>query len=67
VTEALWKEYEQFATRNLSEVRPLYLLVDGVAEKPPGGRRARRFWRTITEPWRLQQGDRRLAGPVANG
>lgn len=33
VTEALWKEYEEFATRDLSEVRPLYLFMDGLAEK----------------------------------
>lgn len=33
VTEALWKEYEEFATRDLSEVRPLYLFFDGIAEK----------------------------------
>lgn len=33
VTEALWKEYEEFATRDLSELRPLYLFVDGIAER----------------------------------
>jgi putative transposase len=33
VTEALWEEYEEFATRDLSEVRPLYLFVDGIAER----------------------------------
>lgn len=33
VTEALWKEYEEFVTRDLSEVRPLYLFFDGIAEK----------------------------------
>jgi hypothetical protein len=37
VTEALWKEYEEFATRDLSEVRPLYLFFDGIAEKLPAG------------------------------
>ncbi len=33
VTERLWAEYEAFATRDLSEVRPLYLFLDGVAER----------------------------------
>lgn len=33
VTEALWAEYEAFATRDLSEVAPLYLFLDGVAER----------------------------------
>lgn len=33
VTEALWKEYEEFAGRDLSEVRPLYLFIDGIAER----------------------------------
>ena len=33
VTERLWTEYEAFATRDLSEVHPLYLFLDGVAER----------------------------------
>ena len=40
VTEVLWKEYEEFATRDLSEVQPLYLFVDGIAERlRPGAKR----------------------------
>jgi transposase-like protein len=40
VTEALWQEYEEFATRDLSDVRPLYLFLDGIAEKlRPGAKR----------------------------
>jgi transposase-like protein len=40
VTEALWQEYEEFATRDLSEVKPLYLFLDGIAEKlRPGAKR----------------------------
>lgn len=40
VTEALWEEYEEFATRDLSDVRPLYLFLDGVAERlRPGAKR----------------------------
>lgn len=33
ITERLWEEYEAFATRDLSEHRPMYLFVDGVAER----------------------------------
>ena len=33
ITERLWAEYEAFATRDLSEHQPLYLFVDGVAER----------------------------------
>lgn len=33
VTERLWTEYEAFATRDLSEVHPLYLFLDGGAER----------------------------------
>ena len=33
VTEKLWEEYEEFATRDLSEHNLLYLFVDGVAER----------------------------------
>lgn len=40
VTEALWQEYEEFATRDLSEMRLLYLFLDGIAEKlRPGAKR----------------------------
>lgn len=33
LTEILWQEYEEFATRDLSEIRPLYLFLDGIAER----------------------------------
>ncbi len=33
VTEALWEEDEAFATRELSDVKPLFLLLDGIAEQ----------------------------------
>ncbi len=40
VTEALWAEYEEFATRDLSEIQPLYLFLDGLAERlRPGAKR----------------------------
>ena len=37
VTEALWQEYEAFATRDLSEVKPLFVFLDGIAEKLRSG------------------------------
>ena len=33
ITERLWADYEAFATRDLSEYQPMYLFVDGVAER----------------------------------
>lgn len=40
VTEVLWEEYEAFSTRDLSEIRPLYLFLDGIAERlRPGAKR----------------------------
>jgi len=40
VTEALWEQYEDFSTRDLSEHQVLYLFLDGVAERlRPGNRR----------------------------
>jgi hypothetical protein len=47
VTEALWEEYEALATRDLSDVKPLFLFPDGVAEKlQPGARRE-----AVTAAW----------------
>lgn len=40
VTEVLWAEYEEFATRDLSEIDLLYLFLDGIAERlRPGAKR----------------------------
>ena len=33
LTEALWAEYEEFATRDLSGIRPLHLFLDGLGER----------------------------------
>lgn len=33
ISEALWAEYEEFTTRDLSDVQPLYLFLDGIAER----------------------------------
>lgn len=39
ITEALWREYEEFVTRDLSDIQPLYLFLDGIAERlRPGGK-----------------------------
>jgi transposase-like protein len=38
ITDSLWQEYHGFAQRDLSEVRPLYLFLDGLYERlKPGG------------------------------
>ena len=40
ITETLWEQYEEFATRDLSSIPVLYLFLDGIAEKfSPGARR----------------------------
>ena len=40
ITRSLWEDYEAFATRDLSEVHPLYLFLDGIAERlTPGYKR----------------------------
>ena len=40
LTERLWEEYEAFATRDLTEINPLYLFIDGIAERlTPGFKR----------------------------
>ena len=40
LTERLWAEYEAFATRDLGAIKPLYLFIDGVAERlTPGFKR----------------------------
>lgn len=40
LTERLWEEYEAFATRDLSEIKPLYLFLDGLSARlTPGYRR----------------------------
>jgi len=38
ITETLWQEYASFAQRDLTEIRPLYLFLDGLYERlKPGG------------------------------
>ena len=40
ITEVMWADYEEFVSRDLSEIRVLYLFLDGIAEKlRPGARR----------------------------
>ena len=40
VTEAIWAEYDEFATRDLTDIKPLYLYADGIAERlRPGAKR----------------------------
>lgn len=40
VTQSLWQEYKAFASRDLSDVKPQYLFLDGIAERlRPGAKR----------------------------
>lgn len=40
LSEVLWEEYEEFASRDLGELRALYLFIDGIAERlRPGAKR----------------------------
>jgi transposase-like protein len=59
VTEVLWQEYQEFATRDLSEIEPLYLFVDGIAEKlRPGAKRE-----AVLAAWAItRQGRKVLVG-----
>ncbi|MFO7581994.1 IS256 family transposase [Guyparkeria sp.] len=56
VTEALWEQYQEFATRDLSEVDCLYLFVDGIAERlRPGARRE-----AVLAAWAITADGRKL-------
>src|SRR5215472_885588 len=63
ITEALWQEYEAFATRDLSGVRPLYLFVDGLAERlRPGASRE-----AVLVAWVITESGQKLLLHVAPG
>jgi transposase-like protein len=63
ITEVLWSEYEEFATRDLSEVRPLYLFLDGVAERlRPGAKRE-----AVLAAWCLTEDCRKVLLHVSPG
>lgn len=63
LTEILWQEYEEFATRDLSELDPLYLFVDGIAEKlRPGARRE-----AVLTAWAITQRGSKVLVHVSPG
>lgn len=63
VTEVLWEEYEQFATRDLSELEVLYLFLDGIAERlRPGARRE-----AVLSAWAITWGGKKALVHVAPG
>ena len=51
IGERLWADYQEFATRDLSEYDIAYLFVDGIAERiRPGASGASRCWRPGASP-----------------
>jgi transposase-like protein len=63
ITEALWAEYEAFATRELSDVAPLYLFLDGLAERlRPGATRE-----AVLVAWVITDEGKKLLLHVAPG
>jgi transposase-like protein len=63
ITEALWTEYEDFATRDLSDVKPLYLFLDGVAERlRPGAKRE-----AVLSAWCITWGGKKVLIHIAPG
>jgi mutator family transposase len=63
ITEALWAEYEEFTTRDLSEIEPLYVFLDGLAERlRPGAKRE-----AILCAWAINVGRTESAAPSHAG
>lgn len=63
ITERLWEEYEAFATRDLSDIRPLYLFLDGIAERlTPGFKRE-----AVLCAWALTWEGRKVLVHIAPG
>jgi len=63
LTEVLWKEYEEFSTRELSELRPAYVFLDGIAERlRPGSKRE-----AVLAAWCLTEDCRKVLLNVAPG
>ncbi len=63
LTEALWAEYEEFATRDLSDIRPLYLFLDGIAERlRPGAKRE-----AVLAAWAITWDNRKVLVALSPG
>lgn len=63
ITEALWREYEEFATRDLSDVCPLYLYLDGIAERLRPGAKSE----AILCAWTITESGRKVLVHLAPG
>ena len=63
VTQALWCEYEEFVTRDLSDVRPLYLFLDGIAERLRPGAKSE----AILCAWAITESGRKVLVHLAPG
>lgn len=63
ITEALWKEYEEFATRDLSDISPLYLFIDGIAERLRPGSKSE----AILCAWAITWSGRKVLVQLAPG
>ena len=63
LTEALWREYEEFVTRDLSDVRPLYLFLDGIAERLRPGAKSE----AILCAWAITESGRKVLVHLAPG
>jgi len=63
ITEALWREYEEFVTRDLSDVKPLYLFLDGIAERLRPGAKSE----AILCAWAITEQGRKVLVHLAPG
>ena len=63
LTERLWKEYEEFASRDLSEYQVLYLFADGIAERLHLGQRRE----AVLAAWGFTTSGERVLFHVAPG
>ena len=63
VTESLWAEYKAFASRELQGVKPLYLFLDGIAERlRPGAKRE-----AVLCAWAITEGGKKVLVHLAPG
>ncbi|MGD8394928.1 MAG: transposase [Candidatus Eiseniibacteriota bacterium] len=63
ITESLWEEYESFSTRVLSDLKTVYLFVDGIAERlRPGSKRE-----AVLAAWAITEAGQKILVAVAPG
>lgn len=63
LTEVLWREYEEFVTRDLSDLQPLYLFLDGIAERLRPGAKSE----AILCAWAITESGRKVLIHLAPG